>query len=93
MVDLLRLVIPPLPQGPLSVRKFHLEVSDTSAEMEGPWTVATEELTTLDSQDVQEWSIDPPIESRFVRIVCRENAAAVFQPVHTCIGFFTIGFS
>jgi len=93
MMNLLRLVIPPLPQGPLSVRKFHLEVSDTSAHKEGPWTVATEELTTLDTPEVQEWSIDPPIESRFVRIVCRENAAAVFHPVYTCIGFFTIGFS
>jgi len=92
-VNLLRLVIPPLPQGPLSVRKFHLEASDTSASNEGPWTAATEELTTLDSGDVQEWSIYPPIESRFVRIICRENAAAVFNPAYACIGFFTIGFS
>jgi len=92
-VDYLRLVIPPLPQGPLSVRTFHLEVSDTTGEKEGPWTVATEELVTLDSGEVQEWSIHPPIESRFVRIVCKENAALALGWVSTCIGFFTIGFS
>ena len=88
-VNVLRLVIPPLPHGPLSVRKFRLDVSDTSGEKEGPWTTAIEELTTLDSGEVQEWSIYPPIESKFVRIVCKENA----EGNDICIGFFTIGFS
>ena len=87
-VNLLCLVIPPLPHGPLSVRKFRLDVSDTSGEKEGPWTTAIEELTTLDSGEIQEWSIYPPIESKFVRIVCKENAVGN----DTCIGFFTIGF-
>ena len=72
-VDRVNMCIPPLPQGPLSARDFHLEESLVSAN--GPWTRASRTFTTLDVATEQSWAIAPPIESRFVRVVCTRNAA------------------
>lgn len=78
------LTIPPLPYGPLSVRRFHLEAA---CMPEGPWVRATCTMTTLDTADMQYWELRPPIETRFVRIVCTLNAdAATIEAMREEIG-------
>lgn len=102
-VSFVRLQIPCLPYGPLSVRIFHLESAE---QADGPYTRASPELVTFDTERMQEWALTPPIESRFVRIVCTVNAAAAHQfedKWHRlsgmrlieadCIGFFELAFS
>jgi hypothetical protein len=64
--------IPPLPSGPLSVRNFHLESADAP---EGPWAVASCDLTTRNVAELQAFELSPPIEAACVRIVCTRNAA------------------
>ena len=89
-VDRVALKIPPLPMGPLSVREFHLESANSP---EGPWTRATPDLQTLDSRALQEWALHPPLESRYVRIVCTKNATANRTRIAGCVGFFYIKFT
>ena len=104
-VDLFHMTIPPMQTGPLSVRVFHLEVAQTR---DGPWERATEQLMTLDVPTRQWWSIVPPIEARYVRVVCEINAAQHLmiqehgddaegiEDVRVgapCIGFFSAGFA
>jgi len=61
-----------LPLGPLSVRCFHLESSDSA---EGPWTAdERHKYETLDVEGLQECAVSPPIEAQFVRLVCTESA-------------------
>ena len=92
VVSILHLTIPPLPSGPLSVRHFHLEAcadppllgssasSGSGQEMSAPqrdWRRASADLTTLDVAGSQTFALHPPIERlRYVRIVCKVNAAA-----------------
>merc|ERR1712166_1670687 len=65
--------IPKLPEGPLSVRVFHLE---TRSDLFGDAFVrSSPNFTTLDTDHVQEFQIVPPIEAQSVRVVCTENAA------------------
>lgn len=98
-VDFLTLTIPPMPSGPLSVKVFHLELSNVP---DGPWERATDDMHTVNSIAQQEWALCPPIEARFVRIVCTLNAAGSLarklDSMPDCqlpdsIGFFCIGFS
>ena len=72
-IEYLALTIPALPHGPLSVRVFHLE---SAAHVDGPWVRCTDDLYSLDSGDVQEWALSPPVEAQLVRIVCCVNANA-----------------
>ena len=93
VVDFFMMTIPPLPSGPLSVRVFKLEARN---EPEAPWERASEDLMTLDVPRQQWWALVPPIEARYVRIVCLVNAAAHarvgFRPPDS-IGFFEAGFA
>ena len=78
-VERVDLRIPPLPSGPLSVRDWHLETAAAGEEDEhggfGTWTRATATLQTVDSEHLQSFHLEPPIEAAFVRIVCTRNAA------------------
>ena len=71
-VERVDLRIPSLPSGPLSVRDWHLESAPSA---DGPWARASRDLRTLDSEGLQAFKIEPPVEARFVRIVCKRNAA------------------
>ena len=71
-IERVRLRIPPMPSGPLSVRDFHLE---SASAAEGPWRRATSTLMTMDRAELQEWAVWPPIEASHVRVVCTRNAA------------------
>ena len=84
--DTVSMRIPSLPAGPLSVREFHLEVPDSI----GDYSCVSANFVTLDTDNVQEFAIVPPIESQFVRVVCTRNAGG---PGCNNIGFFDIGFS
>ena len=98
-VEYFAMTIPPLPQGPLSVRVFHLECAPAA---DGPWARCTPDLITLDSADEQEWALSPPVEVQYMRVVCTMNAAADFSRqaggrghghIADSIGFFSLAFS
>ena len=80
--------IPALPSGPLSVPKLHLEVPDPADP--AVYKRATPDLTTLDTDEMQEFAVIPPLETQYVRVVCTENAAGFGFP---SIGFFDVAFS
>ena len=93
--------IPPMPQGPLSVRKWHVEVPAVAGEDDcagsdcgSGWKVASEQFTTLDREGLQEFALVPPIEAATVRVVCTENAlAGSEEPWCDCIGLFQLRFA
>jgi len=87
--------IPPLPYGPLSVRDFHLEVPKLSE-----WEEVSQPLMTLDSPEMQEFVLCPPLECQKLRLVCTRNAMAALKPTELlprrgadCIGLFQVGFA
>uniref|UniRef100_A0A0G4GRL1 F5/8 type C domain-containing protein n=1 Tax=Chromera velia CCMP2878 TaxID=1169474 RepID=A0A0G4GRL1_9ALVE len=96
-VSFFGLRIPPLPVGPLSVRRFHLLVSterrcdDKQAECEWMRIPVSHESSfeTLDRGDLQVFVLNPPVEATRVRVVCTENAA---RGIHECVGFFEARF-
>ena len=99
IVDFFHITIPPLPSGPLSVRTFHLQIADEST---GPWERATSDLMTLDVASRQWVALEPPLEARYVRVVCGTNAAHheltringdATGLAPTCIGYFEAGFA
>merc|ERR1712203_209081 len=75
--------IPPLPQGPLSVRDFHLLALRNDAVphsssgrdfAEDAWVPASHKpMHTLDRGDLQEFAIVPPVDTRAMRLVCTKN--------------------
>ena len=93
--------IPPLPQGPLSVREFHLmqlsELVDPktpSANQDCNWTLCSPKpLITFDSPDLQEFCLYPPVDTKRLRLVCTKNAAAAQgNESFTSIGMYTVMF-
>lgn len=91
-VEFVSLCIPPLPMGPLSVRKFHLLALDSS----GSWLAVSPGLETLDRAELQEFALDQPIDTTSVRVVCTENAAAGAMDVMSfvdCTGLFQVSFA
>uniref|UniRef100_A0A7S1FWK5 Uncharacterized protein n=1 Tax=Corethron hystrix TaxID=216773 RepID=A0A7S1FWK5_9STRA len=76
--------IPPLPQGPLSVRRFHLEylesVGYASAAEVGrsknilSWRRHPAEFSSVDVAEMQEFAILPPIDAIRIRLVCTMSA-------------------
>lgn len=83
-VSFLQLKIPQLPHGPLSVRRFRLEAADAP---DGPFVRASPDLTTFNTDRLQEWALEPPIEARFVRIVCTMNAAGDWSVSNNMVDF------
>eukprot|EP00438_Fugacium_kawagutii_P003898 Skav220691 [mRNA] locus=scaffold472:240356:245488:+ [translate_table: standard] len=95
-VTVVALKIPPLPYGPLSVRDFHLEVLDNDAKRKNVGM-----MMTLDSPEMQEFVVYPPLECCNLRLVCTRNAAAAIRETPgrsllrggDCIGLFQVGFA
>lgn len=96
--------IPPLPQGPLSVRDFHVLSRRTDMEglkladdSEDAWQLASPlNLQTLDTARMQEFVFEPAIETNKVRLVCTKTAAAgsmsgMFGA--DCVGLFQVQFA
>ena len=96
LVSFVGVRIPPLPFGPLSVRRFHILWQ--SAATEGHW-VQSGEMQTLDCADLQEFALVPPVEAERLRLVCTVNAAAEAaaleaaddRAVLDCVGLFQVG--
>ena len=95
--------IPPLPSGPLSVRRFFLQARRSAHAGEDTWdTHETWALETLDRPEMQWLSLTPPVESTSVRVVMTMNAAAAFELEGVeaasrarhcdCVGLFQIDF-
>lgn len=72
-LQFVQMKVPKLPYGPLSVRVFHLEGSDDES---GPFARLGPDLTTFDTDRLQEWALLKPVECAFVRVVLTMNAAA-----------------
>jgi hypothetical protein len=101
-VSYIQLKIPKLPFGPLSVRHFRLEAAN---EKTGPFVRASPDLTTMNTKRLQQWALVPPIEARYVRVVCTMNAIAdawdtsreslggMHLSLCDAIGFFHVRFS
>lgn len=96
--------IPPLPQGPLSVREFHLlrrridiAALDLADDDESAWVLASAgPMHTLDTACMQELALDPPMDTQKVRLVCTTTAAAeglAFFGGVDCVGLFQVCFA
>lgn len=109
LLSFVHIAIPPMPSGPLSVRRFHLEAPDE----DGHFVCVSPVFETLDAGTRQVFALNEPIvvgggvPHQRVRVVCTMNAAAHHQhlhreqgamdmddwPIPSSIGFFNIGFS
>jgi len=95
-VSVVAVKIPPWPQGPLSLRQFHLLALRGQKPTSHPdaWVVASPlPLETLDQADLQEFALVPPLETVAVRLVCTLNAgaAAATAASHAdCVGLFQV---
>ena len=85
------LSIPPLPQGPLSVRKFRIDWSYDGKE----WTEGCRRYTmeTMDMTGMQSFQLEQPIDAAKVRLVCLTNAftsARGGTSPFDCVGLFFV---
>ena len=72
-VSAIVLKIPPLPHGPLSVRKFHIEYEHP--ESKGLWTPHEQgTITLLDVVQLQPLALVPPIDTCKLRVVFTQSA-------------------
>jgi len=107
-VSFFGMMIPALPQGPLSVRDFHLLALRADAVPRGTdqgnefgddaWIPASHKsLHTLDRGTMQEYALWPPVDTRRIRLVCSKNAAADSRLsmgiMADCIGLFQVSFA
>ena len=76
--------IPPMPFGPLSVREFTVEGAAPSGEFRESRAV----YETLDRSDLQEFVLDPPLETTRVRVTARSTAV----PTASNCGLFQVYF-
>ena len=76
-VSAIGIKIPPMPHGPLSVRRFYVEY--TSGSRDGHAVrVCTGLLETLDQPQMQRFALTPPIEATRVRVVMKLTAIGKF---------------
>ena len=85
------LSIPPLPQGPLSVRKFRIDWSYDGKE----WTEGCRRYTmeAMDMAGMQTFQLEQPIDAAKVRLVCLTNAftsARGGTSPFDCVGLFFV---
>ena len=85
------LSIPPLPQGPLSVRKFRIDWSYDGKE----WTEGCRRYTmeTMDMAGMQSFKLEQPIDAAKVRLVFLTNAftsARGGTSPFDCVGLFFV---
>ena len=93
-VSFVGVAIPPLPAGPLSTRRFHVQrwcAHNGGAFVDcGGQASADRGLLTLDAGDVQEFALTPAVVTRRVRIVCTQVAQP--SPMAECIGLYEVRF-
>ena len=108
-VSFIGIKIPPLPHGPLSVRRFHVTVPlaaglGSSPGDEFSWVnpLPGVSFVTLDVEEIQEFALSPPVETSRIRLVATENAAAAAHGLSIpsaislsswCVGLFKVRFS
>ena len=85
------LSIPPLPQGPLSVRKFRIDWSYDGKE----WTEGCRRYTmeTMDMAGMQSFKLEQPVDAAKVRLICLTNAftsARGGTSPFDCVGLFYV---
>jgi len=88
--------IPPLPNGPVSVRRFRIDYSQDGTH----WAKGGENYTmeTMDFNGVQTFRLHRPIDASHVRLTCLQNAFAAENvyisgmPPFDCIGLFHVRF-
>ena len=88
--------IPPLPQGPLSVRRFRIDWSYNGTE----WTMGCRRYTmeTMDIAGMQTFQLERPVDAAMIRLVCLTNAFASEQDRRgrggltpfECVGLFFV---
>lgn len=90
--------IPPLPQGPLSVRRFRIDWTYDGKV----WTAGCRRYTmeTMDVAGMQTFKLEQPIDASIVRLVCLTNAVASEQDrrkgqvgashAFECVGLFHV---
>jgi hypothetical protein len=82
LVSFVGISIPPMPGGPLSVRRFHMEalIGSSGANPEGNevanWIDVSPDLITLDRDGLQEFALVPQVETTKMRLVCTQNACS-----------------
>lgn len=89
--------IPPMPQGPLSVREFHLLARRRDGDGPAAWEEVSAQgaMRTLDRADMQEFALVPPLQTTGMRLVCTRNAVADEGGglMTDCIGLFQVRFA
>lgn len=88
--------IPPLPQGPLSVRRFRV---DMSVDNGATWQKGGDDYVSeaMDLPGMQTFQLSAPIDANRVRLVCLQNADAAenYRPdgessTFDCVGLFHV---
>jgi len=105
-VSFIGIKIPPLPQGPLSVREFHLLTraqdprgAALSHDDKDAWVRGSSgSLQTLNTGSLQELAILPPVDTTAIRLVCTRTAAAASGMMAAmgrvdCVGLFQVRFA
>jgi len=77
--------IPRLPGGPLAVRVFYLEGSMNGES----WERCSCDLTTLDTNGLQQFCVSPPAEFQHIRMRCLESA----DPNSDKVGLWEVQFN
>jgi hypothetical protein len=88
------ILIPPLPAGPLSVRKLRLDCMDPNS---GAWVAASPVWIIKNRADFQEFQLDPPVDTRFCRVICLSNQIShIFYDemlhVFNSVGYYCVRF-
>jgi hypothetical protein len=94
--------IPPLPQGPLSVRRFRIDSPTIDGARTG-WTAVSQVFTVDNRTGFQRFVLADPVDVRQVRLVCLANQIDPFINVERreavsdlgtrrfeCVGFFSV---
>lgn len=91
--------IPPLPQGPLSVREFRIDAPSTSTISTivdgGEWNAVSQVFTVDNRTGFQRFVLADPVDVHQVRLVCLTNQIDPFASEQVprrfeCVGFFSV---
>ena len=97
LLQIVGITIPPLPQGPLSVRTFSIAYTDRASQSPDGFIENSIIYETVNTAQLQLFLVDPPIlitpSKRYpkprLRIICKSTAAENAP----CVGFFYAQFS
>lgn len=83
--------IPPLPQGPLSVRQFRVDSSQDGGKT---WMLGGTIYETENETGIQTFRLAQEIDANRVRLVCLTNAAArndeIYSAWYDCVGLYRV---